>query len=185
MKNASCYANTTASGPDHMKWRLVCFPMLGSCCSYQYRLLLKLSRWVHWQWHECCIGPKFYTVGLNWAGEKLGWWDELWYETCPRCRITHLTYWPAAQRSMTALWLGSELELQVISVTNHIDWEHRQWYECCFNPWLCSVRSNWAVDIIGWCDEFFIVFINHVSDSVLHTWPIDLQPNTLPLYDCC
>ena len=47
---------------------------------------------------EWCFRLQYCTVRLYWAGDNLGYWDEFWYESCPRCRIDHLTCWPAVQR---------------------------------------------------------------------------------------
>ena len=55
--------------------------------------------------NECCFRLQFCAVMIYWARNNLGWLDKFWYETCPRCRIDHLTYWPTVRCTTTVLWL--------------------------------------------------------------------------------
>ena len=51
--------------------------------------------------NELCFRPRFCTVKLYWAGEKIGEWDEFCYESFPWYRIDRLTCWPTVQRITT------------------------------------------------------------------------------------
>ena len=73
---------------------------LGDC-----PLALSHSSGIHEWTNEWCSRPQFCTIRLHQARNNLGWWDEFWYEWCPRCSINHSTRWAAVQHASTVLQL--------------------------------------------------------------------------------
>ena len=55
--------------------------------------------------NEWCFRPRFCTVRFYKAGDNLGYWDEFWCESCPRCRIDYSTFWSAVQHATIVLRL--------------------------------------------------------------------------------
>ena len=116
----------------NLKWVFVCDCFCRSihCDADPYdgrrpALCFPLSRVLHSFWwvnpqktlticyqrHKWCFRPRYCAERLYSAGDKLGQWDEFWFELYPRCRFDHLICWPAVHCYITVLRLWSVINL--------------------------------------------------------------------------